>query len=123
MSYVEPALRDKRKSRTAWARAHISDGCAWCDLDLEALTAATDGSHVPMLLARQYLRQQGFDPNLPLGIADHVVPLWEDGRECESNLQLLCQVCHKRKSAEEAKRRAKAPKRVNPIADYSEAQA
>lgn len=118
MSYVEPALRDKRKSRTAWARAHIWDGCAICRLDLGALTEATDGSHVPRILARQYLRQQGFDPSLPLGVADHIVALFEGGAESEENLQILCQICHKRKNAEEAKRRSKAPKHVNPIGDY-----
>lgn len=41
---------------------------------------------------------------------DHIVPLWEGGADDESNMQTLCSGphgCHTRKSAEEAKRRAR----------------
>lgn len=36
---------------------------------------------------------------------DHVVPLWEGGKDDPSNFQSLCRPHHKAKSAEEAKRR------------------
>ena len=38
---------------------------------------------------------------------DHIVPLSEGGADDESNFQTLCVVCHKAKSSEEAKQRAK----------------
>jgi len=39
---------------------------------------------------------------------DHTVPLWEGGRDHESNMLGLCRVCHLTKSRAEAKRRAAA---------------
>ncbi len=38
---------------------------------------------------------------------DHVVPLWDGGRDDESNYQSLCVPCHKAKTAGEAARRAR----------------
>jgi 5-methylcytosine-specific restriction protein A len=37
---------------------------------------------------------------------DHTIPLWEGGRDDESNRQNLCDDCHAEKTADEAKRRA-----------------
>lgn len=37
---------------------------------------------------------------------DHRVPLWEGGSDDDSNLQAINADCHKRKTAEEAQRRA-----------------
>ena len=42
---------------------------------------------------------------------DHIVPLWAGGRHRLSNLQVLCQPCHREKTAREALLRARA-KRV-----------
>jgi hypothetical protein len=39
-------------------------------------------------------------------VVDHIVPLWACGSDDESNKQLLCDDCHKEKSALEAKQRA-----------------
>jgi 5-methylcytosine-specific restriction protein A len=36
---------------------------------------------------------------------DHIIPLWENGPDTESNYQSLCIEHHKEKSATEAKRR------------------
>lgn len=36
---------------------------------------------------------------------DHVVPLEQGGADGESNLQVLCVECHKRKTADETRRR------------------
>ena len=36
---------------------------------------------------------------------DHIIPLWQGGKDDESNYQSLCDVCHKDKTAEEAKGR------------------
>lgn len=40
-------------------------------------------------------------------IADHVMPLWNGGPDVDSNLQPLCVPCHARKTAREARERAK----------------
>jgi 5-methylcytosine-specific restriction endonuclease McrA len=37
---------------------------------------------------------------------DHIIPLWAGGEDIESNLQALCDDCHKAKTAEEAGARA-----------------
>lgn len=37
-------------------------------------------------------------------VADHIIPLAEDGLDAESNLQALCEDCHRHKTAEESKR-------------------
>src|SRR4029077_10264151 len=36
---------------------------------------------------------------------DHIVPLWKGGRDVPENTQGLCDDCHVRKSADEAKER------------------
>lgn len=41
-----------------------------------------------------------------LAEVDHRTPLWEGGAHAVDNLQVLCQPCHKLKTASEAKRRA-----------------
>jgi len=38
-------------------------------------------------------------------IVDHVVPLWKGGGNNDENLQLLCQPCHLKKNATEARER------------------
>ena len=47
---------------------------------------------------------------------DHIVPLWEGGKNEPENFQALCQPCHRAKTADEAKRRARA-KRMAKIRD------
>lgn len=44
--------------------------------------------------------------------ADHEVPLWRGGSKRKSNVQVLCQPCHKRKTAREAAERARLRKRT-----------
>ena len=39
-------------------------------------------------------------------VVDHIVPLWAGGSDEESNKQLLCDDCHKEKSALEATQKA-----------------
>lgn len=41
-------------------------------------------------------------------VLDHIVPLWKGGADDESNYQGLCDECHKAKTADEAKERAKS---------------
>lgn len=139
MTYQDPELRATRKPRAAWARAHLWDGCQHCDVNPGVLTSRFEkikqatrahglrpgfsAWNPPLLFttihARQWLRDHGFDPSRPLGECDHIVPLWEKGgTDDEDNRQLLCVPCHKVKSAEEARRRAKAPKHRTPIAHY-----
>jgi 5-methylcytosine-specific restriction protein A len=36
---------------------------------------------------------------------DHITPLWDGGVDADSNLQAINRDCHKRKTAEEARRR------------------
>lgn len=36
---------------------------------------------------------------------DHIIPLWQGGKDDESNYQSLCDECHKDKTAEEARDR------------------
>lgn len=48
---------------------------------------------------------------------DHIVPLWEGGREAETNRQGLCTTCHQKKSAQEAKKRASMG--MAPLPDYT----
>ncbi len=133
MTYVDKALRVRRKHNgPAWARAHLWRGCEapGCDVNpgvltsrLEAVKVAanrvsrSDWPYVILrpLFAQQWLRRQGFNPSLPLGVADHIVPIWEGGADGESNLQLLCQPCHREKTSGEARRRARAPKHRHQI--------
>lgn len=42
-----------------------------------------------------------------LWACDHTIPRWEGGKDELSNLQTLCLPCHKKKTAEEADRRAR----------------
>ena len=39
-------------------------------------------------------------------VVDHIVPLWADGSDDESNKQLLCDACHNSKTKREATQRA-----------------
>ncbi len=54
------------------------------------------------------LGHSGYDTTRDLLEGDHIVPLWAGGKHQVSNLQVLCQVCHKVKTAREAKARGKA---------------
>ena len=44
---------------------------------------------------------------------DHVVPIARGGDHTDSNVQLLCVTCHKKKTASEATKRSKAKVRDN----------
>jgi 5-methylcytosine-specific restriction endonuclease McrA len=46
---------------------------------------------------------------------DHVVPLWEGGKDDPSNFQSLCRPHHKAKSAEEAARRGGGSRSLGPF--------
>ena len=43
---------------------------------------------------------------------DHIIPLWQGGKDDESNYQSLCVECHAEKTAEEVKQRAWGASRV-----------
>jgi 5-methylcytosine-specific restriction enzyme A len=54
------------------------------------------------------LRQMGFSPNQALWEADHIVEVVDGGGECGlENIQTLCQICHKEKTALMRRERAK----------------
>lgn len=40
-------------------------------------------------------------------VVDHIIPLWEEGTDDDSNKELLCNPCHDAKTAVEAARRGK----------------
>jgi 5-methylcytosine-specific restriction protein A len=45
---------------------------------------------------------------------DHRIPLWEGGTDDDSNLQAINTDCHKRKTADEARRRGGGGKSLQP---------
>jgi 5-methylcytosine-specific restriction protein A len=46
--------------------------------------------------------------HISLGVdVDHIIPLWDGGRDDDGNKELLCDEHHKAKSAKEATRRAR----------------
>ena len=128
MTWVDPALRPRRRKWAGWVQFQMSAGqpCARCGLDLVGFTyrytfVLNAWLHTPpadrLWLIFRYpqlrhtLRVMGFEPDSSFAVADHVVPLWEGGADDEANLQLLCGACHKPKTREEAHRRARVPKK------------
>lgn len=59
-------------------------------------------------LRYQLIRQQPFCVVCRTNLAtvrDHIAPLWAGGLDVESNCQMLCDDCHKAKTADEARDR------------------
>ncbi len=132
MALVPPERRAKRKSWVKWRDRHLWDECALCGESPGVLWSRYKELSGSMLIARMYhnlhgyqvpvgllhsrvvsfMRSVGFDVTKSFGDVDHKVPLWEGGEDAESNLQILCQPCHKNKSNEEARRRSRAPTKV-----------
>jgi hypothetical protein len=104
--------------------------CAMCGTDTEklrteyrnALFAACWGDRPPSFVPRagtveSIVKGQPDAPKRPAGFpspdrswweADHIVPVVEGGGECDlSNFRTLCCPCHKKVTAELARRRAK----------------
>ena len=92
--------------------------CAECGLDTEALDKRIRClDHAPKLAAVKMLAEQNFDTVwrdrwISLWAADHVEPLAEGGGYGLGNLQTLCVPCHKKKTAEQAWRKAQQRKLV-----------
>ena len=92
-----------------------------CRLDCNALEKRLNalqwkrepGSYEAYKQACAMIREHGFDygpgyyGRVTLWDADHITPLAEGGSWELSNLQTLCQPCHKEKTAEQAGRKAK----------------
>lgn len=132
MALVPPERRALRKSWVKWRDRHLWDECALCSESPGVLWSRYKRLSEAMMFARMYhdrhgypvpvglqhsrlvgfMHSVGFDVTKSFGDVDHVVPLWEGGADAEYNLQILCQPCHKNKSNEEARRRARAPKKV-----------
>lgn len=92
--------------------------CAACGLDCLALRAEYDAlvkkehgvTWNDTEAKRVFRKQHGIPPGRSCGDfwdADHIVPVVEGGGECRlSNFRTLCIPCHKRETAELARRRA-----------------
>ena len=102
------------------ARKHVATlppTCAHCGLDVVRM-----GDRVARVLpyataeVLRVLREHGYDPHLCLWQADHVVPLAEGGKDVPENLQRLCQPCHKAKTTNQARRRARRPLKLGQLA-------
>ena len=111
MTWLDPAMRPRRRAWAQWARDQVAAGvpCAACSLPLDLFVTIRAG--VSAFAWRRFAVGFGFNPDLPVAIADHEVPIWDGGHDIEPNLQLLCQPCHATKTADEARRRARAPKK------------
>lgn len=95
--------------------------CAACQLDCVELERAYDAAK---RAARQEysaawrdvedrLRRLGFVPGISFWAMDHVVPVAEGGGGCGlENLRTLCLPCHRRETAELARRLAAARRRT-----------
>ncbi len=93
---------DPREQRRI-ARKRDRGVCRACGLDTNALRRKIRGRG---RAAR--LRELGFHPRRSLWELDHIVPLIDGGGHEPANLQTLCVPCHRRKSAEETRDRARA---------------
>jgi 5-methylcytosine-specific restriction endonuclease McrA len=77
--------------------------CCACGLDTNALKRQVKGKG-----RAAKLRELGFPLRRSLWELDHIVPLIEGGGHESANLQTLCVPCHRKKSGEENRARAKA---------------
>jgi 5-methylcytosine-specific restriction enzyme A len=112
--------------RQVWKRDHGI--CALCGFNagaiaLKLLALRKDSwrsGFAELDLYRAELRSQGIDSSQALWHADHIVPVSEGGGECGlENIRTLCVPCHKTRTAEQAKQRAKrrAVERARQIPD------
>lgn len=53
---------------------------------------------------------------------DHIIPLWNFGKNVRANLEALCETCHAQKTAAEAKVRAKAKAQGGETGQYARRQ-
>ncbi len=90
--------------------------CAHCALDTNALKREVRGKG-----RTQKLRERGFVPRRSLWELDHIVPLIDGGTHALENLQTLCTPCHKTKTADEARLRARATQAETNAAGAQEA--
>ena len=91
---------DPRQARRQ-VRKRDRGRCAACGLDSYALRRSLRGPGMG-----RALRKRGFVARRSLWELDHIVPLIDGGSHELSNLQTLCTPCHKKKTAEEARKRA-----------------
>jgi 5-methylcytosine-specific restriction protein A len=80
--------------------------CRECCLDTVKLRRELRGKGMTAKL-----RDRGFKPRKSLWELDHIVPLIDGGGHELENLQTLCVPCHERKTAAEARARAKRRQR------------
>ena len=80
--------------------------CRACGLDTNRLRREVRGRG-----RASRLRALGFQPRRSLWELDHVIPLIDGGSHHASNLQTLCVPCHREKSAEETRARARSKAR------------
>jgi len=92
---------DPREARRA-LRKRDRGVCVECRLDTKKLAREVKGKG-----RTRKLRERGFKPRSSLWEVDHIVPLVDGGSFDFENLQTLCIPCHKRKTAEEARERAR----------------
>ncbi len=92
---------DPREVRRA-LRKRDRGVCVVCRLDTYALAREVKGKG-----RTRKLRDRGFKPRSSLWEVDHIVPLVDGGSFDFENLQTLCIPCHTRKTADEARARAR----------------
>jgi len=94
-------LSDPREART-WLRRRQRGVCQDCGLDTYAVRRKVRAKKRGRAAT---LRELGFLPRQSLWQLDHIVPLIDGGTHERANLQTLCVPCHRKKTAEEARRR------------------
>ena len=106
MRMLKPMLATLNTSRVKTLTARIgaterTRGSKWVKIRAKWLSAHPV---CVMCEAKGYAR--------PATQLDHIIPLWQGGKDDESNYQSLCVPCHDEKTAEEAKQRAGGGSRV-----------
>jgi 5-methylcytosine-specific restriction endonuclease McrA len=107
---------DPRELRRA-IRKRDRGVCRACGLDTNALRREIRGRG-----RSARLRELGFLPRRSLWELDHVVPLIDGGGHEPSNLQTLCVPCHRKKSADETRARARGRDVETPCAETPRAE-
>ena len=130
LKYVPDELRDRRAKRRSGVIVELmieDPHCRECGLDLASLGVRRHLLSQACFDAARWAQGLGFakevcqrvfsapalalidmgfvKPRGSLAELDHVKPLWRGGLDHRSNLQVLCQPCHRRKTKREAKLR------------------
>ena len=92
-----------------WVNEMLAPECVRCGLDVVAMAERI--RRLPRRPVTAALGRLGFDLHRALWDADHIIPLDEGGRDSPDNIQRLCVPCHKEKTAEQAARRKRRPRK------------